>query len=255
MLIENCRVKKNEKIIEDIYKMEIINEQITKLGKAGQFLQIKVNNQDTPLLRRPISINEIKIDEKVIVIYYKVIGKGTKLLSEVKSGEILNVIGPLGTGFETNYEEKSIALIGGGIGVAPLIELGKRLSDRNKVYSYLGFADNTYLEEEFKKFSTSIGVSTVSGRVGYKGLVVDIFKNELIDKKIDLIFACGPNPMLREIAEIAKLNNIECQVSLEERMACGFGACLGCSIKTIHGMKKVCSDGPVFWSSEVIFND
>lgn len=256
MYIENCLVKSNMKIIDDVYKMEFENQKIAQAGKAGQFLQVKVNSCDTPLLRRPISINEIRVEENIIVIYYKVVGKGTNILSNVSSGEVINVIGPLGTGFEIEKAGKNIAIVGGGIGLAPLIQLGKDLNQNNNIHSFLGFNDCTYLVEEFNEFSDSINISTVSGRVGYKGFIVDVLDEYLESNSIDIIYTCGPKAMLKAVKEIATKRNIKCQVSLEERMACGIGACLGCSIETTDGkMKKVCHDGPVFWSDEVILND
>ena len=256
MFIEDCIVKSNERIVDGIYKMELVNEKITKESKAGQFLQIKVNKFDTPLLRRPISINEIKIDESKIVIYYKVVGKGTKIMADIKTGEVINVIGPLGTGFDMGMKNKNIAVVGGGIGLAPLIELCKNLYKDNNVFTYLGFYDIPYLVEEFRKYGNKVEISTVTGTAGKKGFVTGGLEKALLDNKIDIIYACGPNAMLKEVKNIAGSLNIKCQLSLEERMACGVGACLGCSIETTDGeMKKICYDGPVFWSNEVILND
>lgn len=256
MHIVDCLVKSNEKIVETIYKMELKSEKIAKDSVAGQFLHIKVNNCDTPLLRRPISINEIRKEDNTIIIYYKVVGKGTEILSEVKAGSEINAVGPLGTGFDINQKDKKIGIIGGGIGLAPLIEIGKALKDTNEIHSFIGFNDDTYLVNEFEDFSNSVGISTVSGREGYNGYIVDVLEKYLKENQLDIIYTCGPTPMLKKVVEIAEKNNIKCQVSLEERMACGIGACLGCSIETTDGkMKKVCADGPVFWSDEVIIND
>lgn len=256
MFMEDCLVKSNDMIVEGIYKMELVNKKIAQESKAGQFLQIKVNKLDVPLLRRPISINEIKLNEDAIVIYYKVVGKGTGIMADVRPGEMINVIGPLGTGFETSIKGKNIAVVGGGIGLAPLIELCKVLHKDNDIFSFLGFYDTGYLVEEFKNYSNSVEIATVTGKVGKKGFVTEGLETALIDNKIDVIYACGPNPMLKVIQDTANKLDIKCQLSLEERMACGIGACLGCSIETKEGsMKKVCHDGPVFWSDEVILND
>ncbi len=256
MFIEDCRVKSNKRIVEDIYKMELVCEKIAKEAKPGQFLQVKVNEVGAPLLRRPISINEIIVDENVIVIYYKVVGKGTKILSEIEAGKELNVIGPLGRGFDIDYENKNIAVVGGGIGIAPLLELNKALCSKNTVYTFLGYNDNPYLVEDFENNSNNVEISTVTGKVGYKGFIIDVLEEALKNNDIDIIYTCGPTPMIKRVVDIADRENIKCQVSLEERMACGIGACLGCSIETTDGkMKKVCADGPVFWSDEVIIND
>ncbi len=256
MFMEDCLVKSNDMIVEGIYKMELVNKKIAQESKAGQFLQIKVNKLDVPLLRRPISINEIKLNEDTIVIYYKVVGKGTEIMVDVRPGEIINVIGPLGTGFDTNVKDKNVAVVGGGIGLAPLIELCKVLNKDNDIFPFLGFYDATYLVEEFKNYSNSLEISTVTGKVGKEGFVTEGIEDALRDNNIDIIYACGPNPMLKAIQDIANKLKIKCQLSLEERMACGIGACLGCSIETTEGtMKKVCQDGPVFWSNEVILYD
>ncbi|RKD34350.1 dihydroorotate dehydrogenase electron transfer subunit [Thermohalobacter berrensis] len=249
--IENCTVNKNEKIIDDIYRMELKSNKIVKDSKAGQFLEIKVNNLNYPLLRRPISINEINLDENLLVIYYKTVGKGTKILSQVKKGEKLSVVGPLGNGFDTSYEGLNIGIVGGGIGIAPLVELAKSLYQKNNVNIYLGFNDKPYLINRLNELSNIVKVSTVSGSYGYKGFITEVLEKDIKEGNLDLLYACGPKGMLKKIKDIAKEFNIRCQVSLEERMGCGIGACLGCSIEVNGQMKKVCVDGPVFWSNEV----
>ncbi|EOD01301.1 dihydroorotate dehydrogenase electron transfer subunit [Caldisalinibacter kiritimatiensis] len=253
--IEKCIVKQNKKIVENIYMMELESSNIVTKSKPGQFIQIKVNAQNDPLLRRPISINEIKEDNR-IVIYYKVVGKGTDILSKIREEDTISLVGPLGNGFDTNINNLNVAVIGGGIGIAPLYELTKDISKNNTVEAFLGFYNYTYLTDKFNKYSKEVYVSTVTGAEGYKGLVTDLFEKRLNKQKFDLIFACGPKTMLKKISDIAKKSNIKCQVSLEERMACGFGACLGCSIEMTDGsIKKVCTDGPVFWSDEVKFDE
>ena len=254
--IEDCQVIKNEEIVKDIFKMEIRSEIITKDAKAGQFVQIKVTNGNDPLLRRPISINEISREDNIITLYYKVVGKGTDILSSLQKGSILNVIGPLGNGFNTYIKNKKVAIVGGGIGIAPLLELAKVLKKENSVYTYLGFNDETYLEDSLKEYSEEVAITTVTGSKGYKGFITDVFVKDIESKKFDIVYSCGPHKMLEGVMKISKKNNIKCQVSLEERMACGIGACLGCSIETTNGiMKKVCVDGPVFWSDEVKINE
>ena len=256
MFMEDCLVKSNNMIVEGIYKMELTNRSIAQESKAGQFIQIKVNKLEVPLLRRPISINEIKVNEGTIVIYYKVVGKGTEIMTDIRAEEMINVIGPLGTGFDTDMKNKNIAVIGGGIGLAPLIELCKVLHNDNNIFSHLGFYDIPYLVDEFKEYSNNVEISTVTGKVGMKGFVTQGLEKALKDNNIDMIYACGPNIMLRAIKDIASNLGIKCQLSLEERMACGIGACLGCSVETTEGtMKKVCHDGPVFWSDEVKLYD
>ncbi|WP_425448989.1 dihydroorotate dehydrogenase electron transfer subunit [Dethiothermospora halolimnae] len=253
--IEDVVITKNENIVEDIYVMEFISKNIAKTSYPGQFLQVKVNEFNEPILRRPISINEIKKEEDKVVIYYKVIGKGTKAMANLKVKDQMNVLGPIGTGFDTDYKNKNIAIVGGGIGIAPLLELAKALKDNN-IYTYLGYNDNPYLNREIDKYSKKNIISTTTGREGYKGFVTDLFEKDIEKIDFDIIFTCGPKPMIKKVMDLAKKHNVKCQVSLEERMACGIGACLGCSIEIADGsMKKVCVDGPVFWSNEVIIDD
>lgn len=246
--MELCEIIENKEIVNGIYKMEFSTDKIAKESKAGQFLQIKVNGLIDPLLRRPISINEIK--ENNLIIYYKVVGKGTDLLTQIKKGGHLDVIGPLGNGFDTSYKDLKIAIVGGGIGIAPLLETAKVLSTKNNIDTYLGFNDDVYLCEEFKCVSGEVKLSTVTGKVGHKGYITEVLLKDM--KKYDMIIACGPALMLKEIKRISEEFNVPCQLSLEERMGCGFGACVGCSIETTDNqMKKVCVDGPVFLASEV----
>ncbi len=254
--IEKCKVVENRKIIDDVYEMTFYSKKIIKECKSGQFLQISVNNQDDPLLRRPISVNTINKAENTLTIYYKIVGKGTNILSRVKKGDIVSIIGPLGNGFKTNYNNLTIAIVGGGIGIAPLLQLIKDISNKNRVYTYLGFNNHTYLTKEFKSYSEKLVISTVTGNIGFKGYITDALKNDIKSLNFDIIYSCGPTGMLRQIVKLSNKYNIKNQMSLEERMACGFGACLGCSIETSNGsLKKVCTDGPVFWSNEVIINE
>ncbi|WDV47605.1 dihydroorotate dehydrogenase electron transfer subunit [Clostridiaceae bacterium M8S5] len=247
--IELCEIVENKEIIDGIYKMIIKTENIAGQSKAGQFIQIKINDLNDPLLRRPISINEILKDDR-LCIYYKVVGKGTDLMARLNKGEKLDVIGPLGNGFDVSLGNKKIAIIGGGIGVAPLLETAKVLSENNQVDTYIGFNDDIYLEDEFRKNSKDVYITTVTGKIGEKGYITEVLEKNI--KSYDLLISCGPNVMLSEVKKLADKHDIKCQLSLEERMGCGFGACVGCSIETTDGvMKKVCVDGPVFLASEV----
>lgn len=255
--IEDCIILKNELVVEDIYAMELLSKYIVKKCTPGQFIQIKVSEGLglDPLLRRPISINDIDKEKGIIKLYYKVIGKGTGIMKSLQDGQKLNVMGPLGNGFDINYEGKNIAIVGGGIGVAPLLYLSRIVSKKNNINLFLGFNDKPYMNE-IREYCKKIYISSMKDEeVGYKGFITEVFIQFLTKNNIDLIYSCGPNPMLNEIIDISNKFNIPCQISLEERMACGFGACLGCSIETADGeMKKVCKDGPVFWCSEVKLN-
>jgi dihydroorotate dehydrogenase electron transfer subunit len=204
------------------------------------------------ILRRPISIHNIDRENGILEFYYEVVGKGTKELSSLKVGDMINIQGPLGNGFSTDIKNKKIAIIGGGMGIAPLKELIKQLNKENEVIFIAGGRDKHALEIlENINFKNTIIVSD-DGSIGEKKNTVEKLKEILKTEKIDMISTCGPHIMMEKVAEVAHENNIYCEVSLEERMGCGTGACMGCSIETTKGMKKVCKDGPVFDSKEVI---
>ncbi|TDT67403.1 dihydroorotate dehydrogenase electron transfer subunit [Hypnocyclicus thermotrophus] len=245
------------KIIENIclgsryYLLKVKSEKIIKEIKAGQFCMIKPLD-NALILRRPISIHNIDKENGVLEFYYETVGKGTKELSTLKAGDIINIQGPLGEGFSINIKDKKIAIIGGGMGIAPLKELIKQVNKENKVVFIAGGRDK-YAFEILKNinFKNTIVVSD-DGSIGEKKNTVEKLKEILEKENINMIFTCGPHIMMEKVAEVAHKNNIYCEVSLEERMGCGTGACMGCSIETTKGMKKVCKDGPVFNSKEVI---
>ena len=210
------------------------------------------------LLPRPISICEIDKEAKKLRLVYRVTGEktGTKQFSELKSGDTVPVIGPLGNGFPYEKAEgKKVFLMGGGIGVPPILELAKQMQCEEKQI-VVGYRDaHTFLKDEFEQNGT-LYISTEDGSVGTKGNVMDAIREQNLDA--DMIFACGPTPMLRAIKTYAEEKGIECYISLEERMACGIGACLACVCKTKEkdahsnvNNKRICKDGPVFLSTEV----
>ena len=234
--------------------------QIAKEARPGQFVNIRVSAALDPLLRRPISIHAASGPK--IEILYKVVGKSTQILSEKKPGDYLDILGPSGNGFE--YEEPGAKnqkpiLVGGGMGVAPLMFLAKAFKG-NKPLVLIGAKakDHIYCENEFKKLGCEVKISTDDGSKGFNGKVTDLLKKVLplaMSNKPLVIYACGPRPMLKEIARISKEKGIPAQISLEEHMACGIGACLGCVADTIDGYKRVCKDGPVFDAGKIIFRE
>ena len=249
-----------EQLKPDIFKYSVKADEITSVAKPGQFIEIRVNNDIEPFLRRPISIYNMKKEEGILEFIFQVKGKGTKILSERREGEEIDIVGPLGYGpFKySNYE--NIAVIGGGIGVFPLYELSKNAKKENKnVNIYLGFRnkDLVVLEKEFKEVSDKLVITTDDGSYAEKGFAIDFMKKDIEEKKVDCIFACGPLPMLKAVREYAIENNIPCQISLEEKMACGLGVCLGCAVKTTKSSKEnpeywhVCKAGPVFQAKDV----
>lgn len=246
-----------EALTSDVFRMLLKFEEPFDF-KAGQFINIKTSNSDTPLLRRPISISQ-RIDEYTIELLIKEIGVGTAQLKNKLIGEKVHLIGPLGNGFyidEINTDTR-VLLVGGGIGSAPLRGLYQELTSRgaDNIQVINGFSKSPFGGDYFKD-------------VDYREVNEEeeqIFVTDYIEKEVDLsqydvVFSCGPKPMLQRIAEMARKANIKAQISLEEKMACGIGVCLGCAIKVKKGelnytYKKVCVDGPVFMSDEVIFDD
>ena len=237
-------------ISKDIFSMWLNNSDITSKAKAGQFVNVYCKD-GSKLLPRPISICEIDKEAGNLRLVYRIAGEGTREFSNLKEGDTIEIMGPLGNGF--TLEGTNAILIGGGIGIPPMLQLAKDLNCNKKIV--LGYRDTLFLNEEFEGLG-EVYISTEDGSCGTKGNVIDAIKENNLDA--DIIFACGPTPMLRGIKEYAEANGITAQISLEERMACGIGACLACVCKskekdhhTNVNNKRVCKDGPVFYSKEV----
>ncbi len=240
------KIVENVKIAKDVFKM-ILEGDTKDIKRAGQFINIEL---ETVYLRRPISVCDY--DEKTVTIIYKVVGKGTKTMSELNKGTELDVLTGLGNGFNLNCDGDRPLIIGGGVGTPPMYRLCKDLLEKGKKpIIILGFAskEDIFYEEEFKKLGVDVYISTVDGSVGTKGFVTDVMKN-LTD--YTYFYACGPMVMLKAICN-ATSEEIGGQVSLEERMGCGFGACMGCTIKTKDGYRRVCKEGPVFRKESLIW--
>lgn len=254
MFLEDVKVLENKKINESYYLMTLKGNEIINFTKAGQFFMLQTKNKET-LLRRPISIHYVDKENKTLEFYYELKGKGTKEFSSLKPNEIINIQGPLGHGFTTETKNETIVVIGGGMGIAPTKYLIKELSKENKVIFIGGGRDKNALKIleniNFKNIETFI--TTDDGSMGIKGNVCLPLEKILKTQKIDKIYTCGPKIMMQFVAELAEKFNVYCEVSLEERMACGVKACVGCSILTKEGMKKVCHDGPVFNSKIINF--
>lgn len=252
----NCELVKKEKVIDGIYKFSVKSPEIAKEAKAGQFLEIKVSETGEPFLRRPISI--FNIDGEIVEFIFQVKGKGTELLAKRKEGDKIDIIGPLGYGCFNVQEYNNVAIIGGGIGTYPLYELTKELKGKANLNLYLGFRDKSLVtcEKEFEEIGLNkLVITTDDGSYKEKGFAIDFMKKDIEEHKVDMIFACGPLPMLKAVREYAIENDIPCQISLEERMGCGIGACLGCAVKVISGAESrfghVCKEGPVFNAKDV----
>ena len=243
-----CELIKKECLAEGIYDFTVKAPEIVKNTIPGQFLHILCS--DKVFLRRPISICDAEGEELRFI--FEVKGEGTKELAEKKVGDMIDIMGPLGNSF-IDGEYKKPAVIGGGIGVFPLFKLTKELKNATV---FLGFRskDRVVMEDEFKAVAETF-VSTDDGSYGYNGYAVTLLKEHIEKNGCDVIYSCGPAPMLSAVKKIAAEYNIPCRVSLEQRMGCGVGACLVCSWETIFEgtdkYKRVCKDGPVFWASEV----
>jgi len=252
---ENAIVVSQEQLSNGIFSMWLKTEAAAS-AKPGQFISMYTND-GTKLLPRPISICEIDKEAKALRVVYRVTGEntGTEQFSKMKAGETVPVVGPLGNGFPLEKAEgKKAFLMGGGIGVPPILELAKQLTCEKQIV--VGYRDeNTFLREQFEANGT-LYISTEDGSVGTKGNVMNAISENALTA--DIIYACGPTPMLRAIKKYAEENGIECYISLEEKMACGIGACLACTCKSkekdhhtnVHN-KRICKDGPVFLSTEV----
>ncbi len=244
----------NEPLIKDfIYLMEIKETKIAECAKPGQFLEIKTGT--LPLLRKPISIFAVDKVSGTISILYQLKGQGTKNLSQFKIGQSIDLMGPLGNGFTFEKFNKKCLLIGGGIGIAPLYELGLRLVEAgNEVEILLGFSsvETSYAIEYFKKLG-SVTVTTIDGSLGIKGNVGAFLEDYQFDT-VSKAYACGPEPMLKYLKSLE--DKVDLELSLEAYMGCGLGACLSCVCKMSDGdYKRVCKEGPVFKAKEVSFDE
>ena len=255
-----AKLLKKEELKPRILKFSVQADEIVNTAKPGNFIEIRVNDDIEPFLRRPISIHNMDREKGILEFIFQVKGKGTTILAKRNEGELIDIVGPLGFGPFKYSNFKNLAVIGGGIGVFPLYELAKSAKNENKnVNTYLGFRnkDLVVLENEFKQVSNQLTITTDDGSYVQKGFAIDFLKKDIEAGKIDSIYACGPLPMLRAVRELALEKNIPCQISLEERMACGLGVCLGCAVKTAKSPKDapeywhVCKAGPVFQAKDV----
>ncbi|MDD4012754.1 MAG: dihydroorotate dehydrogenase electron transfer subunit [Candidatus Omnitrophica bacterium] len=264
---EICDVASNKKIAEDHFILEITAPKIAKNAVPGQFVSVQVREERAtdPLIRIPLGIYRIK--GKKLSLLYKVVGRGTRMLSEKKKGKKVRVLGPLGNGFMTGApggKEKAV-VVAGGHGVAPLVSLTEKLiKDGKRVVFLIGARTKKHVvcDAELRKAGARVCVSTEDGTRGKKGYVTELLKEylkttESKEKKAQgvTIYACGPKPMLEEVSRIAKERKMKAQVSLDAYMVCGIGACLGCAVKTTTGYKMVCKDGPVFGSEEIVWKE
>jgi len=251
-------VLSKEEVIPGVFNLTIISPEISRNARPGQFVQVLCGGpNDNFILRRPFSIHKV-VPGRAFDILFQVKGKGTEALSKVKVHDTLDVIGPLGNSFKYSEEIKSALLIGGGIGVAPLIFLAEELYDlRVKIFSMVGSKDRAGLLRyiDFKRMSKKTYAATEDESFGHHGTVVDLLNRTIHQIRPQVIYACGPENMLKKISETADEFGVDCQVSVETKMACGFGVCLGCTCQTRKGNKLTCKDGPVFNAKDLIWGE
>jgi len=236
------KIKQNTKLTDNVMKM-VLEGDVSDITASGQFINIKL---DGLYLRRPISVCDK--DDSTVTIIYKIVGKGTDAMAKMAEGT-LNVLTGLGNGYDTALSGDKPVLLGGGVGVPPLYMLAKQLISQGKTVSViLGFntKDEIFYEKEFKELGATVYVATADGSYGTKGFVTDV----LNDIDYTYFYTCGPEPMLKAVCKSTKTSG---QLSFEERMGCGFGACMGCSCKTKYGNKRICKEGPVLTKEEIIW--
>ena len=234
-------ILENKQIARDIMLMRLQGD-TADFTRPGQFVNLKLEGL---YLRRPISVCDLEGD--VLTLIYKVVGKGTAQMAEMQAGETLDVLTALGNGYDTADSGDKPLLVGGGVGVPPMFNLCKKLiAEGKKPQVVLGFnaASEIFLAEQFKALGAEVYIATADGSVGTKGFVTDVIKN----LEYTYFYSCGPMPMFKAMENVMKTSG---QYSFEERMGCGFGACMGCTIQTKSGYKRVCKDGPVFFREEV----
>jgi dihydroorotate dehydrogenase electron transfer subunit len=231
--------------------MEISAPELAQQAKPGQFIMVKIQDNTTdPLLRIPLGIHSVNANG--ISLLYRVIGKGTKLLAQKNPGEKINILGPLGNGFNTNIKADEVILVAGGYGIVPLYALAEQLIAKNKVVKmFIGAATAEQIigAKEFTDLGVNVHIATEDGSKGFKGFVTELVKQYLT--KDVMVYGCGPNPMLHALAALTNKLKIPAQLSAEAYMACGIGVCRGCAIKTKTGYKMCCQDGPVFLAEEL----
>ena len=266
---EKAKVVSNEMIADDIYKMVFVSE-AAAAAEAGQFVHIRCSSEDT-FLRRPISICKADSSSGEITVVYQVKGSGTRAMSLIRPGENINVLGPLGNGFSIEQTFRHILLVGGGIGIYPLFNVAEtysRVSSETTVDAVLGFRSKSLVtyEKDFKELCSETTIVTDDGSYGEKGTVIAPVRRALLDNNYDMVYVCGPKPMISAMRDLQQELGFKCEVSLEERMGCGVGACLVCTCKVRSGEdgkdgknggswhhKHVCKDGPVFDMNDLYF--
>lgn len=252
-VLEKAIVVVNRGVARELYEMKIEAGGVCEKAQPGQFVHVRPGATYDPLLRRPLSLYDVDKKKGVITLLYKVVGRGTGLLTRVKSREYVDIMGPLGNGFTLPDGGLNCCLVGGGVGVAPLVYLARVLHEKENtvrvLYGVASYLDAAVYEGKFAELGVNAVAATMDGSLGRKGTVIDLLHDEAAANKIDMIYTCGPEKMMTEVVRYADKHGIKGEVSLEEYMACGVGACLGCARRLKpedSEYVKVCKDGPVF---------
>lgn len=248
-------ILKKSAIARNIYSFEILCPEVADVATAGQFVHIRVEGFT---LRRPVSICGIDKNKGTLRIVFEIRGEGTEMLSHLNEGCLIDMLAPLGHGFTLNQDFRKVILIGGGIGTPPMLPIAEFYGSKATVITGFRSADAVILQNDFKSTGVETVLCTDDGSLGIHGFVTQPFEEIINSEKIDAVYACGPMPMLKNISRKAIEKNIYCEISLEERMGCGIGACLVCACRTKKNDEEyfahVCKEGPVFNAKEVIFN-
>jgi dihydroorotate dehydrogenase electron transfer subunit len=247
---DNFVVSEKKFLNSSFFKLKLKSKKTLPEINPGQFVEVQVNSDSKVLLRRPISINDVDSQTNEISLIIQTVGQGTKELAKINEGKEINLVYPLGNGF--NIEGENPLLVGGGVGIAPLLYLAKNFHAKGiKPKVLLGFRSQEQMIDlkEYEKYA-DVYISTQDGSVGSKGLVTE---NEIFTQSYDTIYTCGPTPMMKAISDYSLKNNIKCYASLENKMACGIGACLCCVQNTTEGHKCTCTEGPVFNVKDIIW--
>ena len=261
MPIQSCNILSHDQLAGDVYRLTFYSELISQKAQPGQFVHIRVNDRYDPLLRRPFSIHDIDHGTNGVSILFQVLGTGTHILASKKVGESVDVLGPLGRGFDMTTVQTKSVVVSGGIGIAPFPFLIRKLrANGDFVVVVAGWktAEEVVGIDEMESLGIPVEVSTEDGSRGYTGTVVDLLQARLegwLSESNGLVlYTCGPGAMLAKVARLSRQHGLPCQVSLEEKMACGIGACYGCGVQGTdeNDYKLVCKDGPVFSIDEVI---
>lgn len=251
---EEATILENKSIAKDFFVITVKSPKIAKAAMPGQFLNYRVTGSNDPLLRRPFGVYGADPKTGILKSLYCVKGKGTEILSRKKTGDKISITGPHGNGFGVLDSEKSLLMVGGGFGTAPLAFLAEKAKNKNITVAIGGRSKELILcEDDFKKLGFRVLVSTDDGTYGRQGLVTDLVQDVLGKEQIDKVITVGPIPMMKAVAKIVEKHNIPCLVTMEERMACGIGVCKGCVAKVAGEYATVCKNGPVFDSKEVEF--